>query len=70
MARTYSRECPQCAQEVRWPETSTYPFCSERCRLIDLGAWANEEYRIPGEPLPDPDHTIGLSSEEDEMDTG
>ena len=29
----------------------TYPFCSERCRLIDLGLWASGEYRIPGEVL-------------------
>jgi hypothetical protein len=29
------------------------PFCSERCRLLDLAAWASGEYRIPGPPLPD-----------------
>jgi len=28
------------------------PFCSERCRLIDLGAWASERFRIAGEPVP------------------
>jgi endogenous inhibitor of DNA gyrase (YacG/DUF329 family) len=34
---------------VEWSEKSPYrPFCSERCRLIDLGAWAAEEHRIPG----------------------
>jgi uncharacterized protein len=31
-----------------WDETSRYrPFCSERCKMIDLGAWATESYRIP-----------------------
>jgi endogenous inhibitor of DNA gyrase (YacG/DUF329 family) len=40
--------CPQCAKEVVWScENSYRPFCSERCKLIDLGQWANEEYRIP-----------------------
>lgn len=55
MQRTFSRQCPQCAREVTWPETETYPFCSERCRLIDLGAWASGDYRIPGEPVPEED---------------
>jgi uncharacterized protein len=31
-----------------------FPFCSERCRLIDLGKWAAEEHRIAGTPLPHP----------------
>lgn len=40
--------CPQCGKPVAWDRTNRYrPFCSERCRLIDLGAWANENYRIP-----------------------
>jgi len=40
--------CPQCGKPVAWDTTNRYrPFCSERCRLIDLGAWANENYRIP-----------------------
>jgi hypothetical protein len=29
------------------------PFCCERCRLIDLGAWAEESYRVPGKPADD-----------------
>ncbi|HTN33351.1 MAG TPA: DNA gyrase inhibitor YacG, partial [Marinobacter sp.] len=40
-------ECPTCKKSVAWIESNTYrPFCSERCKLIDLGAWANEEYRV------------------------
>lgn len=39
--------CPICSTPVRWvPESRYRPFCSERCRKIDLGAWANEEYRV------------------------
>ena len=47
--------CPQCGKEVVWSSESRYrPFCSERCKLIDLGQWADESYRIPeNEPQPD-----------------
>ena len=42
--------CPVCQREMRgasladWPQ---YPFCSPRCRLIDLGRWLGETYRLP-----------------------
>ncbi|HEX8010306.1 MAG TPA: DNA gyrase inhibitor YacG [Casimicrobiaceae bacterium] len=40
--------CPTCGAAVAWSEASRFrPFCSERCRLIDLGAWATESYRAP-----------------------
>jgi endogenous inhibitor of DNA gyrase (YacG/DUF329 family) len=40
--------CPTCRKQVPWtPESRWRPFCSERCKLIDFGAWANESYRIP-----------------------
>jgi endogenous inhibitor of DNA gyrase (YacG/DUF329 family) len=42
--------CPTCRKKIDWSEESAWrPFCSERCRLIDLGAWFNEEHRIPDE---------------------
>jgi len=50
-------KCPMCKKEVALGEPD-FPFCSERCRLIDLGKWASEEYRIPvaGDPhLPESD---------------
>jgi endogenous inhibitor of DNA gyrase (YacG/DUF329 family) len=37
---------------VSWEKNSHRPFCSERCRVLDLAAWADERYRIPGEPVP------------------
>jgi endogenous inhibitor of DNA gyrase (YacG/DUF329 family) len=41
-------KCPQCGQPVEWSPASRWrPFCSERCKMIDLGAWASEAYRIP-----------------------
>ncbi len=40
--------CPRCGTPVPWTPQSRYrPFCSERCKLIDLGEWANERYRVP-----------------------
>jgi uncharacterized protein len=40
--------CPLCGTAVPWDTPSPFrPFCSERCKMIDLGAWATEAYRIP-----------------------
>lgn len=45
-------QCPTCGKPVTWSEASPFrPFCSERCKLIDLGAWASEEHRIPGDDV-------------------
>jgi uncharacterized protein len=45
-------KCPTCSRQVKWTSEETYkPFCSERCKLIDLGEWVMEEKRIPGEPV-------------------
>lgn len=47
--------CPTCAAKVEWIDANKYrPFCSERCKQIDLGAWAEEKYTIPAvNPLDD-----------------
>ena len=42
-------KCPQCATVCQWEGNTWRPFCSERCRLIDLGAWMDEDYRVAGE---------------------
>lgn len=42
--------CPTCGLPFESTEASAMPFCSERCRLIDLGRWLNEEPRLPVEP--------------------
>ena len=42
--------CPRCGTPTEYsPENPWRPFCSKRCRLIDLGKWAAEEYRAPAE---------------------
>lgn len=54
-------KCPRCGKGVAWSTDNRYrPFCSERCRQIDLGAWANEEYRVAGsEPVEDDPEGMG-----------
>ena len=39
--------CPQCRKPATWQDNPHRPFCSDRCKLIDLGQWADESYRIP-----------------------
>ena len=42
-------KCPTCRKEVSWDNNRYRPFCSDRCRLIDLGAWTEERYKIAGD---------------------
>jgi endogenous inhibitor of DNA gyrase (YacG/DUF329 family) len=44
-------KCPTCGREIDWSESASRPFCSERCRLIDLGAWLSEQRAVPGETV-------------------
>jgi endogenous inhibitor of DNA gyrase (YacG/DUF329 family) len=40
--------CPTCKRPIRYSTSNRWrPFCSERCRSIDLGAWASERFRVP-----------------------
>jgi endogenous inhibitor of DNA gyrase (YacG/DUF329 family) len=51
---TITVQCPTCSAPVEWKAENTYrPFYCERCKLIDLGAWAAEEHAIPGNDLED-----------------
>jgi endogenous inhibitor of DNA gyrase (YacG/DUF329 family) len=43
--------CPSCGEPAVFAASNRWrPFCSERCRITDLGAWASESYRIPAKP--------------------
>jgi len=46
-----SVKCPTCGRELEWATAEFRPFCSDRCRLIDLGAWFSEQRAIPGESV-------------------
>ena len=55
--------CPQCGGESVWSPDNPYrPFCSERCKLIDLGAWASESYRVPEQEADQPPSTPPLDN--------
>lgn len=45
--------CPICRNETTWQNNPYRPFCSERCKMVDLGRWASGEYRIPDKPAPE-----------------
>jgi hypothetical protein len=62
-ARTIIK-CPTCGRELAWESAPFRPFCSERCRLIDLGAWFDEKHRIPDESPGATDESIPDSAEE------
>ncbi|NTU42894.1 MAG: DNA gyrase inhibitor YacG [Nitrospirales bacterium] len=43
--------CPTCRKKTTWEENPWRPFCSERCKMVDLGKWAAEEFKVPGEEI-------------------
>lgn len=46
--------CPQCGRQAEWSKDNPFrPFCSQRCKLIDLGAWADGSYRLPVNDSPE-----------------
>ena len=46
-------KCPTCGKPAEWKDNPYRPFCSERCKLVDLSRWVNEEYRVPGPSVPE-----------------
>ncbi|MCF6180095.1 MAG: DNA gyrase inhibitor YacG [Geopsychrobacter sp.] len=52
--------CPQCRTLTEWQENPFRPFCSERCRLIDLGSWASGDYAIVGASVPQDDENTEI----------
>ena len=48
--------CPTCRREIAYSTDNPWrPFCSERCRRVDLGAWASERYRVAAPPATEPE---------------
>ncbi|MCA8914546.1 MAG: DNA gyrase inhibitor YacG [Planctomycetes bacterium] len=49
MAKALSKRCPECGKRFRYTSVKAhawFPFCSERCKTIDLGSWLSNEYAI------------------------
>ncbi len=42
-------KCPNCGKPTEFTGNEFRPFCSERCKLLDFGSWADEEYSLPSE---------------------
>lgn len=57
--------CPICKRPLSLPKEGVeklpkyFPFCSERCKLIDLGAWFDADYRIPAKPDEETEDSLG-----------
>ncbi len=64
------RTCPICGKPVApRPVNRAFPFCSDRCRLVDLGKWLGEEYRIPdARPGDGAEPPVRRSSDDEEDD--
>lgn len=66
MSQPHQVVCPTCAgPSVFAPSNAWRPFCSQRCKQIDLGAWAAEEFRVPTSPPPDAPHGDPRYSEDE-----
>ena len=61
-------KCPICKKDVQLGATD-FPFCSERCRFIDLGAWLSEQRAIPGDSAP-VDEDTGQTQQREKGDLG
>jgi endogenous inhibitor of DNA gyrase (YacG/DUF329 family) len=57
-------KCPICGKPTLWQDNPTRPFCSERCKLIDFGRWADEEYSVPAtETIPSTEDAEAMDKE-------
>ncbi len=63
-------KCPICHRPTTYEGNPYRPFCSERCKLIDFGAWANGEYAVPAEEAPPQpeDSPQGTTAPEEDSD--
>jgi len=60
-------KCPRCQKETTLEGNPFRPFCSERCKLIDLGRWAAGEYRVPTTEKP-PEETHDSNGQSEDSD--
>ncbi len=56
--------CPRCGTRREWSDNPWRPFCSERCKVIDLGGWLEERNAIPGEPAENPEGAAPLQRDD------
>jgi len=61
-------KCPNCNKRVEWQNNPNRPFCSEHCKLVDLGRWVNDEYSVPGEAVTIPEAAESTATPQPETD--
>lgn len=61
-------KCPQCGNVTEWENNKYRPFCSERCQMIDFGAWVDEEYHVPDQTTSEQEQLIHLQIDEEIAD--
>ncbi|OUR98589.1 hypothetical protein A9Q84_04020 [Halobacteriovorax marinus] len=62
-------KCPNCKKTFNYYSSEFRPFCTERCKMIDMGQWLDESYTVPVKGTPD-DHINIDEFDIDEMDQG
>ena len=60
-------KCPTCDKETVYEGNPYRPFCSQRCKLLDLGNWAGEKYRVPTKEKP-PEETHSSNGNREDQD--
>ncbi|MEH0862041.1 MULTISPECIES: DNA gyrase inhibitor YacG [Halobacteriovorax] len=69
MTKKLNVKCPECSQEFNYYESEFRPFCSEKCKMVDLGMWLTENYTVAShEPLSDSDLEAVIKKRQDEED--
>lgn len=61
-------KCAKCGKETNWENNEFRPFCSERCQMLDFGAWIDEDYKVPDESASEDEDLIHLQIDEEIAD--
>ncbi|POB13972.1 DNA gyrase inhibitor YacG [Halobacteriovorax sp. DA5] len=69
MTKVLKVKCPECSKEFNYYSSEFRPFCSEKCKMVDLGMWLTENYTVASnEPLSESDLEAVIRKRQDEED--
>lgn len=69
MTKNLKVKCPECSQKFNYYESDFRPFCSEKCKMVDLGMWLTGNYTVASqEPLSESDLEVVIKKRQDEED--
>jgi endogenous inhibitor of DNA gyrase (YacG/DUF329 family) len=63
-----SKQCPVCKKLFQLEDSESPPFCSKRCREIDMGRWLDERYTLPVEPSEDDEEPMSQDGANEDSD--